>query len=137
MVSPEGTGSGQQRQGTGRGALLAVAALVVAAGFAVLGSLSPAEEIAVETTTTIAPTTTTSVIEAPIDLENFDVGQIVTGEPLDLTLAATIEAGYPLALVEQDDGFYAFVTTTSEWIASRGGLLAWHSVEGADWAPLG
>lgn len=136
MVSPEGIGTEPDRPKSGRGILIAVAALVIAAGFAVLGALSPAEELAVETTTT-APTTTTTVIEAPIDLDNFDVGQIVTGEPLALTKATTIEEGYPLALVEQDDGFYAFVTATSEWLASRGGLLAWHSVDGADWNPLG
>jgi hypothetical protein len=138
VVSPEGTGTQPDRPRTGRGALLAVAALVIAAGFGVLGALSPAEEIAVETTTTTStPATTTTVIEAPIDLDNFDVGQIVTGEPLELTRAATIEEGYPLALVEQDDGFYAFVTTTSEWLASRAGLLAWHSVDGGQWSPLG
>jgi hypothetical protein len=138
VVSPEGTGTQPDRPRTGRGALLAVAALVIAAGFGVLGALSPAEEIAVETTTTTTtPATTTTVFGAPIDLDNFDVGQIVTGEPLELTRAATIEEGYPLALVEQDDGFYAFVTTTSEWLPSRAGLLAWHSLDGARWSPLG
>jgi hypothetical protein len=136
VVSPEGIGTEPDRPKSGRGILIAVAALVIAAGFAALGALSPAEEVAVETTTTTTATTTT-VIDAPIDLDNFDVGQIVTGEPLDLMKAATIGDGYPLALVEQDDGFYAFVTTTSEWLASKGGLFVWHSVDGADWNPLG
>lgn len=136
MVSPEGIGTQPDRPKSGRGILIAVAALVIAAGFAVLGALSPAEELAVETTTTTSATTTT-VIEAPIDLDNFDIGQIVTGEPLDMALAAEIDGGYPLALVEQDDGFYAFVTTTSDWLASRGGLLAWHSEDGSSWRPLG
>ena len=138
MVSPEGTGPKPDRPNTGRRVLLAVAALVVAAGFAVLGALSPAEELAVETTTTTAaPTTTTTVIEAPLDLENFDVGQIVSGEPLDLVRTVEIEGGYPLGLVEHESGLYAFMTTSSEWLASEGGLWAWHSSDGLAWSPLG
>ena len=138
MVSPEGTGPKPDRPNTGRKVLLAVAALVVAAGFAVLGALSPAEELAMETTTTTtAPTTTTTVIEAPIDLENFDVGQIVSGAPLDLVRVAEIEGGYPLALVEHDSALFAFMTTSTDWQASEGGLFAWYSTDGAVWSPLG
>jgi hypothetical protein len=138
VVSPEGAGPKPDRPNTGRRVLLAVAALVVAAGFAVLGALSPAEEIAVETTTTTTtPTTTTTVIEAPIDLENFDIGQIVSGAPLDLTRSTEIEGGYPLGLVELDSGLYVFMTTSTEWLADEGGLWAWHSSDGSDWNPLG
>jgi len=136
VVSPEGTGTQPDRPKSGRGILLAIAALVIAAGFAVLGALSPAEELAIETTTTTTATTST-VIEAPIDLDNFDVGQIVTGEPLELARATEVVDGYPLALVEHDGGLYAFVTNSSDWLPSSGGLLAWHSEDGSAWSPLG
>lgn len=114
--------------------LFAVAALAIVAGFVALGSLSPSDQIAVETTTT---TTTIPELEAPIDLENFSVSQIATGPPLEWERVATSTTGYPLAVIEDEGVLYLFSSEEAPWADEPGGLVTWRSSDGTDWEPAG
>ncbi|HEX6299518.1 MAG TPA: hypothetical protein VF148_03540 [Acidimicrobiia bacterium] len=129
MVAPEGTGSDRDRPATGRGVLFVGAALVMVIGFVVLGAVSSSDRVAVVATTTTS--TTLSEPAPPVDPEHFSVSQIVTGEPLQWTMAGEFD-GYPIGLTEHGDNFYLFTTQ----IDSRG-LTAWRSSDGLDWVPLG
>lgn len=134
MVLPDGTKSDQNRPGSSRTLLFAVAALAIVAGFVALGSLSPSEQVAVDTTTT---TTTIPEVEAPIDLENFSVSQIATGPPLEWERVAGSTTGYPLAVTEHAGVLYLFTSETGPWADEPGGLVTWRSSDGTDWEPVG
>lgn len=134
MVLPDGTKSDQNRPGRSRALLFAVAALAIVAGFVALGSLSPSEQLAVDTTTT---TTTIPEVEAPIDLENFSVSQIATGPPLEWERVAGSTTGYPLAVTEHEGVLYLFTSEAAPWADEPGGLVTWRSSDGTDWEPVG
>ena len=129
MVAPEGTGSDRDRPRTGRGVLFIGATLVVVIGFVVLGALSSNERVAVVVTTTTS--TTLSEPAPPVDQEDFSVSQIVTGEPLQWTMAGEFD-GYPINLTEYRDNFFLFTTQIDST-----GLTAWRTTDGLDWVPLG
>lgn len=134
MVLPDGTKSDQNRPGRSRALLFAVAALAIVAGFVALGSLSPSDPVAIETTTT---TTTIPEVEAPIDLENFSVSQIATGPPLEWERVAGSTTGYPLAVTEYEGVLYLFTGGQAPWAEEPGGLVTWRSSDGEDWEPVG
>lgn len=134
MVLPDGTKSEQNRPGKGRALLFAVAALAIVAGFVALGSLSPSEQVAIDTTTT---TTTIPEVDAPIDLENFSVSQIATGPPLEWERVAGSATGYPLAVTEHGGVLYLFTSGQGPWAGEPGGLVTWRSSDGTDWEPVG
>lgn len=129
MVAPEGTGSDRDRPANGRGLLFVGAALVMIIGFVVLGAVSSSDRMAVVATTSTS--TTLSQPAPPVDPDDFSVSQIVTGEPLQWTMAGEFD-GCPIGLTEHGDGFYLFTTQ----IDSRG-LTAWRTSDGRDWVPLG
>lgn len=129
VVAPEGTGSERDRPATRRGVLFIGVALMVV-GFAVLGAVSSSDRVAVVATTTTS--TTLGEPAAPLDPDNFSVGQIVTGEPLEWTMAGEFD-GYPIALTEHEDHLYLFTTAHVD----SGGLTAWRTSDGLDWVSLG
>jgi len=99
-----------------------------------LGSLSPSEQVAVDTTTT---TTTIPEVEAPIDPDNFSVSQIATSEPLDWERVANTSTGYPLTVTEHEGSFYLFASDHYPWTDEPGGLNTWKSSDGEDWVAHG
>lgn len=133
MITPEGSGP---KEGPGRRlpmALIGGAALLILAGLIAVGRLATPEEpiASAETTTT---TTTPDEIPSPIDVENFTVAQIATGEPLDWALSMAVDEHRPLALLEHDGLLYLFSDSGAD---EPGGLRAWRSGDGADWFDLG
>jgi hypothetical protein len=122
-------GSERDRPATGRGVLYVGAALVVVIGFVVLGAVSSSERVAVFVTTTTS--TTLSEPAPPVDPDDFSVSQIVTGEPLQWTMAGEFD-GYPIGLTEHRDNFFLFATQIDS-----AGLTAWRTTDGLDWVPLG
>ncbi len=137
MVLPDGTQSDRSRPGKGRALLFAVAALAIVAGFVALGSLSPSDPVAIETTTTTTTSTTLSDLDPPIDIENFSVSQIATGPPLEWERVAGSTTGYPLAITEHPGIFYLFTSEETPWAHEPGGLVTWRSSNGDDWRPVG
>ncbi len=135
MVLPDGTKSDRNRPGKGRALLFAVAALAITAGFVALGSLSPSDRVAVETTTTTS--TTLSDLDPPIDPENFSVSQIATGESLEWDRAAGSTTGYPLTVIEHEGTFYLFTSMQPRWADEPGGLVTWRSTDGTEGEPVG
>lgn len=137
MVSPDGTRPEVNRPEVGRTALFAGAALLIAVGFVVLGSLTaPDEPIAAETTTS-STSTTVAEIMPPIDLDDFTVGQIATGQPLEWARVEADLIGYPLGLTEHDGAVYSFASLTSRFQPTAGGLTGWRSADGTTWESLG
>lgn len=145
MVLPDGTKSDQNRPGRSRALLFAVAALAIVAGFVALGSLSPSEQVAVDTTTT---TTTIPEVEAPIDLENFSVSQIATGPPLEWERMTGSTRGYPITVTEHEGTFHLFASARAptappglNWLGSSdqgpAGLVTWRSENGENWERMG
>lgn len=134
MVLPDGTKSDRSRPGKGRAFLFAVAALAIVAGFVALGSLSPSDPVATETTTT---TITIPEVEAPIDPENFSLSQIATGPPLEWRRVAESTTGYPLAVTQHEGTFYLFASDHPPWGYESGGLSTWRSSNGEDWEAHG
>lgn len=121
--------------------LFAVAALVIIGGFIALGALSPAREVAVETTTTsstIPSTTTTTEPARPFDPETFEVSQIAQGEPLSWEAAMILDDSYPIALFDHEDHIYLFSTNRPNFSGfEEGGLRGWRTEDGRSWEPLG
>ena len=113
-----------------------VAGLVIVLGFAFMGSLSPADPVAVEETTTTS--TTIDEVDPPIDPESFTVAQIARGEPLAWESAMILDDSYPIALFDHEGWIYLFSTERPDFGAyEQGGLRGWRSGDGASWEPLG
>jgi hypothetical protein len=116
--------------------IVAVAAVALAGGFAALGLLTAPDPSAVAETTTTS-TTTPDEVAPPIDLENFTVAQIVTGEQLVWEETGTFESLHPLGILEHEGDFYLFATRTPFWDVEPGGLMAWRSADAVAWEALG
>ena len=113
-----------------------VAGLVIVLGFAFMGSLSPADPVAVEETTTTS--TTIEEVDPPIDPESFTVAQIAQGEPLAWESAMILDDSYPIALFDHEGWIYLFSTEGPNFDAyEQGGLRGWRSEDGASWETLG
>ncbi len=136
MVLPDGTQSDRSRPGKGRALLFAVAALAIVAGFVALGSLSPSDPVAIETTTTTTSTTLPD-LDPPFDPDNFSVSQIATGPPLQWDRVAGSPIGYPITVTEHEGTFYLFTSGQAPRATEPGGLVTWRSLDGADWQPVG
>lgn len=120
----------------GRKGLFAVAILIVAVGFGLLGSLTSAQPAAIEEATTTS--TTIGEVLPPVDLENFSVDQIQTGPQLDWETTLSVVEGYPLALLHHREMLFLFSTDVPNFSGfDSGGLRAWRSTDGATWEPLG
>lgn len=103
-----------------------------------MGALSRADEAAVETTTTSTiPTTTSTVIPAPIDLEDFEVSQIETGAQFQWENTLTFDGGYPLALIEHRGSMYLFVNEEAYWGGETGKLDLWEWEDSGPWRHSG
>lgn len=141
MVSPEGIGSEPDRPKSGRGLAFAVAALVIIGGFVAVGALTPAGEVAVETTTTSSttPSTTTTTEPAPAsDPETFEISQIAQGEPLNWEAAMILDDSYPIALFDHGESIFLFSTSRPNFSGfESGGLRGWRTEDGVSWEPLG
>lgn len=135
MVLPDRPGSESNRPKSGRAVPFVVAALGIVVGFTLMGVLSPAEPVAVESTTTTS--TTVAELEPPIDPDNFGVDQIARGEPLDWGQVAESDSSYAIALTEHDGDLFLFVSSTPTWDTDPGGLFAWKSEDGEIWDLIG
>ncbi len=136
MILPDGSGADTGRPGASRAGLFAAAGLVVVAGFALMGILSPAQPVAVEETTT----TSTSIadLEPPFDTETFAVSQIARGEPFAWQPVMILDDSYPMALFDHEGWIYLFSTERPNFSGyEQGGLRGWRSVDGESWEPLG
>lgn len=130
MITPQGTGAVGDNAPRGRRGSIGAAVLVVVGGLIAVGILTSPSPSAVEETTT----STVEEVAPPIDVENFTVEQIATGEPLDWWLSMAIDNHQPLALFEHDETLYLFTDSAT---ADSGGLRAWRSGDGIDWEALG
>lgn len=136
LVLPDSPGSETSRPKSGRTSLFVVAGLIIVVGFAVMGSLSPADPVAIEETTTTS--TTIDEVDPPIDPENFTVAQIARGEPLDWEPAMILDDSYPMALFDHEGWIYLFSTERPNFSGfEQGGLRGWRSADGESWEPLG
>jgi hypothetical protein len=104
-------------------------------GFVALGSLSPSEPVATETSTTT--TTTIEEIQGPVDPESFTVAQIATGEPLEWERVQTLDPGHPLEIIDHSGRLFIFATATPPWTGQPGGLIVWESTDGENWSRVG
>lgn len=136
MITPDGTGPASSSTSRRRPAVLVgMAALVVFGGLIAVGALiSPEPESVEETSTT---TTVVEEVEPPIDLENFTVGQIATGDPLDWELSMAVDDLLPLALLEHGGDLYLFTGSEHLGGPDSAGLMAWRSNNGTNWEPQG
>ncbi len=145
MVLPEGAPSPESGRPAGwkLGGVAAAIALTIGTAVALLDATAPAPEGAV---TTVNPSSTTEALLAPttstttttIDLANFSVGAIATGERLSWYRAPTFVSGWPVALVTHDERLWLFTATSSRGQHWGGtGLTAWVSSDGIDWQPGG
>lgn len=141
MVSPEGIRPEPNRPAPGRRALFAGAALLIAVGFIVVGVLTaPEDRVSADqatTSTTSSTTTTIGEILPPVDMDDFTVAQIRTGEPLQWARVGLNGTGYPLALTEHDGSVYLFAASAPRFQYVAGGLRAWRSTDGITWEDLG
>ena len=122
--------------------LFVAAALAIAIGFGVLGVMTAPDPEAIEalnSTTTSTSTTSTTIaeIEPPLDLDNFTVGQITTGEQFVWERVRGFADWFPHSLIEHDGHLYVFGTNGSPWSDDPGVLRGWRSPNGIDWEPLG
>ena len=133
MITPEGSGSGDRKPPKGK-SLIGIAVLLVFGGLVAVGILSSPEPDPVAEPTT---TTTTGQIESPIDTEDFTIGQIATGDPLEWGLSMAIDDHDPLALFEHDGSVYLFAVSGSSDTSESSGIRAWRSSDGLNWQALG
>lgn len=145
MVLPEGaspTESGR-RAGWKLGGVVALAAIAIGLSLALLYATTPspeAAEPAIDTTSTteglLAPTTSTTT--TTIDVANFTIDVIATGERLSWIKAPTFVSGWPIALVAHDNRLWLFSATTTSGLNWGGeGLTSWVSSDGIHWTPAG
>lgn len=136
MVLPDRPRADERSASTGRKVLLGAAAAALATGALTLGALTPPEETAaLETSTT--STSTPEELDTPIDLENFTVGEIARGQPLQWERSEAFQDGFARQLVSHDGVLYLFGNRQSPWDGEAGGLLAWRSVDGVRWEAIG
>ena len=123
----------------GRKGLFAAAILIIAVGFIALGSFTSTDDrTAVESTTTTSSTTTTiGEILPPVDMENFTIDQLQTGEQFEWERVEIDETGFPMALLAHDGVVYLFATSVPDWRWEPGGLTVWRSTNGTTWESLG
>ncbi|HEX6286496.1 MAG TPA: hypothetical protein VFZ80_03345, partial [Acidimicrobiia bacterium] len=135
VVLPEGAPDRERPKRQSRSVILAIAALGMALGAIVLGSLTaPDPEAAPESTTTTA----TDDVEQPIDFEDFTIAEIERGTPFDWVRAHSVSDGFPLALFEHEGWNYLFATDVPSFAGRvEGGLRAWRSEDGVEWQSLG
>lgn len=136
VVLPEGTGTGTRRPRTGRTTFFA--ALSIVAGLVTLTVLTrpDPETIAAAATPTSTSTTTIAPLEPPIDIDNFSIGQIATGEPLQWEQTGTFRNIYWDGLTTYDGAFYLFGPASPTWADRPEGLRAWRSADGVEWENL-
>ena len=138
MVTPEGAGRppSKARSG-GKGAVVAAAAVAAIGGLIGFSALTQPETEAVEDTSTTS--TTVAELSRPIDLENFDVGQITQGQPLDWTRTATLDGGAYGQLVHHDGRLYLFTLEVvgSPFGRTAGSVRAWRQDAPGAWTDLG
>ncbi len=132
VVLPDIPGPDGNRPKSGRTVPFVVAALAIVAGFAVMGSLSPAEPDAVATAE--SGTSTTIEPDHPVDID-FD--QISPGEPFDWGGVAETDTGYAIAVTEHLGEAYFFASATPAWTDEPGGLFVWKSSDSEVWRVIG
>lgn len=141
MVLPEGTGSDSRGARSGRSTLLVVAVVAVLVGLLSLGVLTSPDPAAIEalqsTTTSSSTTSTTVAIEPPLDLENFTLSQITTGEQFEWELMLGSDDLYPHSLVAHEGDIYAFSSSEVMWGPEPARITAWRSPDGVSWERLG
>jgi hypothetical protein len=137
MITPDGsepTTRGSDKRS--RGLLVGVAALVVLGGLIAIGVATwPEQRNATGTTT--STTTSPEVIPSPVDVDNFTIGQITTGQPLDWELSMAVDDHRPLGLFEHDEVLFLFTDSGAGDGADPGGLRTWRSVDGINWEGIG
>lgn len=115
--------------------IFVVAALAIIGGFFALGVLSSTDTAAIEATTTTS--TTIEEVSPPVDLENFSVSQIATGDPLQWSRDATYDGLYPLNLAQYGGVLYVAASPSPSWEAEGDGLTVIRSEDGLAWEDLG
>lgn len=143
MVLPEGASSPEsgRRAGWKLGGAVALVAIAVGAAIALLAATTPSPEAA---SSEIAVTSPTEPLQAPttstttVDVANFTVAAIATGERLSWFRAPTFVSGWPIAVVSHDGQLWLFTATITRGAYRDGaGLTAWVSSDGIDWQPAG
>lgn len=132
VVLPDIPGPDGNRPKSGRTVPFVVAALAIVAGFAVMGSLSPAEPDAVAS----AESGTSTTIE-PEHRVDIDFDQISPGEPFDWGGVTETDTGYAIAVAEHLGESYFFASATPAWTDEPGGLFVWKSSDGEVWRVIG
>ncbi|MGD2042839.1 MAG: hypothetical protein PVJ28_04250 [Acidimicrobiia bacterium] len=131
MVLPDGRGTETERPGVGRKTLVVLAAMAVAVGVLLMGSLTEPDPVAIEEPS--STTTTTEAINPPLDLESFSLEQIETGAQLEWRQVADIPEALPQSLLSHRDEVYVFSPVTED----GRGMQAWRSTDGLKWESLG
>jgi hypothetical protein len=132
VVLPDGTGSESERPRAGRTLLIALALVAVGAGALLMGSLTSPEPETIEEPPAV--TTTTAREDDPgLDLENFSLEQIETGDQLEWREVAEIPGFEPHSLLAHRGFTYVFSPVTED----GNGVQAWRSDDGVSWDALG
>lgn len=131
MVLPDGRGTESERPNVGRKTLVILAVLTVAVGVLLMGSLTEPDPVALEEPPTTTPTT--EAINPPLDLDNFSLEQIETGDQLEWRQVAEIPEAMPQSLLAHRDAVYVFSPVTDDGM----GMQAWRSTDGLAWETLG
>lgn len=140
MVLPEGSPTpATDRPTAPRVAAVGAAVVLLLGALVVLGQVTaPPEEVAIGVSTTTTepisqPTTTTT-----IDLEEFSVSDITTGDRFGWINAPGVGRMWPLDLVHHEGQLYLFGSTAHPHRQSESGALrAWVSENGIKWVSLG
>ncbi len=137
MVMPEGAErQPEPKKKPNRTVIVALVAVLAVGGLLAFSALTQPEPEAVEDTSTTS--TIQGEIERPIDLDNFDVGQIATGDQLDWSRTGTVGGNdYGLLLAH---GSEVLLFTQEEFFTPFGHNAAEtriHRLGGAGWEELG
>ena len=138
MVTPEGANRhSEPRRGPNKATIVALAVVIAAGGLLAFSALTAPEPEAVSETST-STSTTLGEVQRPIDLDNFDVGQIATGDQLDWSLTGTVVGNDYGQLLAHESDVYLFTQEGFFTPFERNALETQaFKLSGAGWEQLG